>query len=174
MGSEVVSTDRYIHPIKVCKALDTVLDDNSILIADGGDFVGTASYIVRPRGPLCWLDPGAFGTLGCGAGFALGAKAMRPDSEVWILYGDGACGWSIIEFDTFARFKMPVIAVIGNDACWSQMWRDQVKLLKDDTATTLEYARYDVVGKGLGCEGILIENEAQLLPGLQKAKEIAR
>ena len=36
----------------------------------------------RPRGPLTWLDPGAFGTLGVGGGFALGAKLARPESEV--------------------------------------------------------------------------------------------
>ena len=60
----------------------------------------------RPRGPLRWLDPGAFGTLGVGGGFALGAKLCRPDSEVWIIYGDGSCGYSIAEFDTFARHKV--------------------------------------------------------------------
>ena len=60
----------------------------------------------RPRGPLCWLDPGAFGTLGVGGGFALGAKLVRPDSEVWIVYGDGSLGYSVAEFDTFTRFKV--------------------------------------------------------------------
>jgi hypothetical protein len=53
----------------------------------GGDFVGTCSYTISPRGPLSWLDPGVFGTLGVGAGFSLGAKAIHPEKEVWILYG---------------------------------------------------------------------------------------
>ena len=60
----------------------------------------------RPRGPLTWLDPGAFGTLGVGGGFALGAKLCRPDSEVWIIYGDGSLGYSVAEFDTFTRHKV--------------------------------------------------------------------
>ena len=60
----------------------------------------------RPRGPLTWLDPGAFGTLGVGGGFALGAKLVRPESEVWIIYGDGSLGYSVAEFDTFTRFKV--------------------------------------------------------------------
>lgn len=63
------------------------------MVADGGDFVGSAAYIVRPRGPLQWLDPGAFGTLGVGGGFALGAKAVYPDRPVVILYGDGSSGF---------------------------------------------------------------------------------
>lgn len=65
------------------------------------------SYIFsRPRGPLKWLDPGAFGTLGVGGGFALGAKLCRPDSDVWIIYGDGSLGYSVAEFDTFTRHKV--------------------------------------------------------------------
>jgi acetolactate synthase-like protein len=48
---------------------------------------------------------GAFGTLGVGAGFALGAKLIRPESEVWIIYGDGSCGYSLAEIDTFTRHK---------------------------------------------------------------------
>lgn len=62
--------------------------------------------ICRPRGPLSWLDPGAFGTLGVGGGFALGAKLVRPDAEVWVIYGDGSLGYSVAEFDTFTRHKV--------------------------------------------------------------------
>ena len=80
-------------------------------MADGGDFVGTAAYILRPRGPLSWLDPGAFGTLGVGGGFALGAKLVRPEADVWIIWGDGSCAYSIAEYDTFKRFMVNVIFV---------------------------------------------------------------
>ena len=63
-------------------------------------------FYFRPRGPLRWLDPGAFGTLGVGGGFALGAKLVRPESEVWVVYGDGSLGYSVAEFDTFTRHKV--------------------------------------------------------------------
>lgn len=69
------------------------------------------SYL-RARGPLKWLDPGAFGTLGVGGGFALGAKLCYPDHTVFILYGDGSCGYSIAEFDTFVRHKVQQYFVI--------------------------------------------------------------
>lgn len=95
-----------MNPIKVLQTLDKILPDNAILIADGGDFVATAAYVMRPRSAGSWLDPGAFGTLGVGAGFALGAKLVRPDSEVWIVYGDGSCGYSIAEIDTFKRHNV--------------------------------------------------------------------
>ena len=76
------TTETHLNPLSVLHALDRVLPENGILVADGGDFVGSAAYILKPRKPLSWLDPGAFGTLGVGGGFALGAKLARPDSEV--------------------------------------------------------------------------------------------
>lgn len=165
---------QFIHPIRACLALEQVIDENSYMIADGGDFVGTAAYTLKPRKPLRWLDPGVFGTLGVGAGFAIAAKAVNPESEVWILYGDGAFGWSLCEFDTYVRMGMSIIAVIGNDACWSQMYRDQVRLLSDSVACNLKYSYYEKVAEGFGAAGILIETENELFSGLKKAKEIAR
>ena len=98
-----------INPLFLCSELEKTLRPDTVLVADGGDFVATASYLVSPPGPLTWLDPGAFGTLGVGAGFALGAKLCRPEADVWILYGDGSVGYSLAEFDTFARHNLPVI-----------------------------------------------------------------
>lgn len=165
-----------VHPLRLCRILDEILPERSIIVADGGDFVGTASYILRPRHALSWIDPGVFGTLGVGAGFAIAAKITHPEETVVQLWGDGACGFSIVEFDTCqnqtnsrractrgtctgesmccrltpllrmfprhfsfsdVRMRLPVIAIIGNDACWTQMWRDQVRLLKSDVATEL-------------------------------------
>ena len=91
--------------------------DNAIFVADGGDFVGTAAYILRPRGPLGWLDPGPFGTLGVGGGFALGAALSRPGRRGLGHLWRWRPGYSIAEFDTFVRHGIPVIAVVGNDAC---------------------------------------------------------
>ena len=108
-----------------------------MIVADGGDFVSTASYVLRPRRPLSWLDPGPFGTLGVGAGFALGAKLVRPDADVWIVYGDGSVGYSLAEADTFARHGLGVVALVGNDAGWTQIAREQVEVLQDDVGTVL-------------------------------------
>uniref|UniRef100_A0AAQ6A9T8 2-hydroxyacyl-CoA lyase 2 n=1 Tax=Amphiprion ocellaris TaxID=80972 RepID=A0AAQ6A9T8_AMPOC len=74
-------TEHHLNPLKVLHRVDELMAEDSIIVADGGDFVGSAAYIMRPRGPMRWLDPGAFGTLGVGGGFALGAKLCRPESE---------------------------------------------------------------------------------------------
>jgi acetolactate synthase-1/2/3 large subunit len=150
---------QHLNPLALLRAIDRVLPDESLLVADGGDFVATASYVLRPRRPLGWLDPGVFGTLGVGAGFALGAAASRAGAEVWILYGDGAAGYSLVEFDTFARHGIPVIAVVGNDGGWTQIAREQVKVLHDDVGTVLARTDYHVAAEGLGGRGYLL-NEA--------------
>ncbi|MHB1090785.1 MAG: thiamine pyrophosphate-dependent enzyme, partial [Ilumatobacteraceae bacterium] len=144
------------------------------LVADGGDFVGTASYVLHPRGPLSWLDPGAFGTLGVGAGFALGAALARPDREVWIIFGDGACGFGLTEFDTFVRHRIPLIAVVGNDAGWTQIAREQVKMLHDDVATVLARTAYHEVAEGFGAAGLLVTRMDEVSAALPRARELAR
>ncbi|THD25007.1 Acetolactate synthase-like protein [Fasciola hepatica] len=121
-------------------------EEENIIVADGGDFVGSAAYILRPRGPLSWLDPGPFGTLGVGGGFALGAKLCRPQANVWVIYGDGSSAYSLAEWDTMARHKAPAIGVIGNDACWSQIARDQLGLFGSNVACSLRSTKYELVG----------------------------
>ncbi|XP_034023883.1 2-hydroxyacyl-CoA lyase 2 isoform X2 [Thalassophryne amazonica] len=152
-------TDHHLNPLKVLHCVDELMAEDSIIVADGGDFVGSAAYILKPRGPLRWLDPGAFGTLGVGGGFALGAKLCRPEAEVWIVYGDGSSGYSIAEFDTFTRHKTPVIALVGNDACWSQIAREQVPLLGSNVACGLSFTDYHIVADGFGGKGFLVRRE---------------
>jgi acetolactate synthase-1/2/3 large subunit len=164
----------YVNPIALLRAIDKAAGDNAIFVADGGDFVATASYILRPRGPLSWLDPGPFGTLGVGAGFALSAALCRPGAEVWIIFGDGACGYSLAEFDTFVRHGVPVIAVVGNDAGWTQIAREQVKVLKDDVGTVLARSAYHEVAAGFGAEGILVKSDAEVPAALERARAAAK
>ncbi len=51
-------TERHLNPLSVLHRVDELLAEDSIIVADGGDFVGSAAYVMRPRGPLRWLDPG--------------------------------------------------------------------------------------------------------------------
>jgi acetolactate synthase-1/2/3 large subunit len=163
----------HVNPVAFFRALDRAAGEAAVFVADGGDFVATASYILRPRGPLTWLDPGVFGTLGVGAGFAIGAAIARPGSEVWLLWGDGASGYGLVEFDTLMRHGIPVIAVIGNDAGWTQIAREQVKMLKDDVGTVLARTAYHEVARALGAEGIEVRRADEVESALQRARTVA-
>jgi len=160
-----------LNPVHLCREIEKNIPSNSVIVADAGDFVATASYIVSPPAPLTWLDPGVFGTLGVGAGFALGAKLCRPESEVWILFGDGSVGYSLSEFDTFVRHQIPVLAVVGNDAGWTQIAREQIEMLKDDVGTVLRHTDYHAVAEGFGGKGFLLKEPQHIGEIFQRARQ---
>ncbi|KNC79618.1 hypothetical protein SARC_07990, partial [Sphaeroforma arctica JP610] len=112
-------------------------------------------------------------TLGVGAGFAIATKLRSPKSEVWTIFGDGAVGFSITELDTMVRFKLGVIMVIGNDAGWTQMVRDQERFLQSSVACVLSPTRYDLVCEAYGGKGFLVEKHEDIESTLAQAKEAA-
>ena len=162
-----------VDPVHLFQRIEEKLADDSVLIVDGGDFVATGAYIVRPRRPLSWLDPGVFGTLGVGGGFAVGAASVRPDAEVWLFYGDGSSAYSLAEFDTYRRLGYAPIAVVGTDASWQQIARDQVVILGDDVGTVLRHTDYHDVAEGYGGRGLLLTDPSQVDAVLDEAKRLS-
>ena len=173
IDAQAARRGEHVNPVAFFRAVEHAAGDDAIFVADGGDFVATASYILHPRGPLTWLDPGAFGTLGVGAGFVLGAAAARRGAELWLIWGDGASGYGLAEIDSFVRHGIPVIAVVGNDAGWTQIAREQVKMFGDAVATGLARTAYHEVARGFGAEGLEIRSDAAVAAGLARAREIA-
>ncbi len=104
----------------------------------------------------------------------MGSQLARPDHDVWLLYGDGAAGFSIIEFDSCVRNNIPIIAVVGNDAGWTQIARDQVVILNDDVATTLTHMDYHLVAQACGGIGIKVDNIDQVPAALDRALQESR
>jgi len=173
IDARAARTGEYVNPVALFRAVDQLAADDAVFVADGGDFVATASYILRPREPLSWLDPGVFGTLGVGAGFALGAALARPSARLWLLWGDGASGFGLSEFDSFVRHGIPVIALVGNDASWAQIAREQAKLLGDEVGTVLARTAYHEVARGFGAEGFEVRYQRELEWTLRRARDAA-
>ena len=158
-----------INPLALFRHLEHVLPDNSVLVADGGDFAATAAYSLLPRKPLAWLDPGVFGTLGVGGGFALGAAACYPTDYIWIIYGDGSAAYSLAEFETFSKNGLKVCGIVGNNGSWEQIARDQVHLLGADTAVTLPRTDYHRVAEGYGAAGERVETLDDFAQAVRRA-----
>jgi acetolactate synthase-1/2/3 large subunit len=163
-----------VNPLRLLLRLEEKLGEDAVLVVDGGDFVASAAYTLRPRAPLSWLDPGVFGTLGVGGGFATAAALACPGREVWLLYGDGSSAYSLAEFDTFARHGLAPIALVGNDASWQQIAREQVEMLGDDVGTVLARCDYHRVAEGYGGAGLLLTEDARIDETLDRARELAR
>ncbi len=171
MAAEMVVESDPPNPLRVCAELDKYVDDDTIVIGDGGDFVATAAYVLRVRRPGLWMDPGPLGTLGVGPGYAMAAKLARPKSRVIVVYGDGAFGLHTMELEAMARQGIPVMCVIGNDAGWTQIRRGQVEFFGEEraVATGLAYTRYEEVARALGCHGEWVETTAGLGPAFDRA-----
>ncbi len=159
-----------LHPMRVYGELLPMLDRDAIVIGDGGDFVSFAGRVVDSFAPGCWLDPGPFGCLGSGPGYALAAKLARPERQVVLLLGDGAFGFSGMEFDTLARHGVAVVAVMGNNGIWALEKHPMEFLYGYSVAAELRPGtRYDEVVEALGGHGELVSTPAELRPALERA-----
>jgi acetolactate synthase-1/2/3 large subunit len=159
-----------LHPMRIYGELAQMLDRDAIVVGDGGDFVSFAGRVVDSYRPGCWLDPGPYGCLGSGPGHALAAKLAHPDRQVLLLLGDGAFGFSGMEFDTLARHGVAVVGVIGNNGIWALEKHPMEQIYGYSVAADLRpETRYDEVATALGCHGELVRTPAELRPALERA-----
>ena len=159
-----------LHPMRLYAELASVIDRDAIVIGDGGDFVSYAGRVVDSYQPGCWLDPGPFGCLGTGPGYALAAKLAHPERQVVLLLGDGAFGFSGMEFDTLARHGVHIVGVMGNNGIWALEKHPMEFLYGYSVAADLRPGtRYDEVVRALGGYGELVERPADLRGALERA-----
>ncbi|HSP19007.1 MAG TPA: thiamine pyrophosphate-dependent enzyme, partial [Myxococcaceae bacterium] len=163
-----------IHHFRLARELSTVAnagDRDPMFIADGGNWVALAAKVLTLKAPGRWLDPGPLGCLGVGAPFALAAKLLHPERQIWIIQGDGSFGLNGFDFETAVRFKLPMICVVGNDAAWGQIRLPQLGMfgVEKSPATLLAPTRYDQVVKAFGGWGELVTEPAQIRPALERA-----
>jgi acetolactate synthase I/II/III large subunit len=159
-----------LHPMRIYGELARMLDRDAIVIGDGGDFVSFAGRVVDSYRPGCWLDPGPYGCLGSGPGYALAAKLAHPDRQVLLLLGDGAFGFSGMEFDTLARHGVGVVGVVGNNGIWALEKHPMEAIYGYSVAADLRpETRYDEVVTALGGHGELVRTPDELRPALERA-----
>lgn len=168
---EVLKADSDpIHPGRIYGELIPLLDDDAVVIGDGGDFVSYAGKYVEPARPGNWLDPGPYGCLGTGLGYAIAARLERPSSQVVLLLGDGAAGFSLMDVDTLVRHKLPVVMICGNNGIWG-LEKHPMRLVYgyDVAAELAPKTRYDEVVKALGGDGELVTSPSEIGPALRRA-----
>ncbi|MFY2859494.1 acetolactate synthase [Mycobacterium sp. THU-M104] len=159
-----------LHPMRVYAELAPMLDRDAVVVIDAGDFGSYAGRVIDSYEPGCWLDSGPFGCLGSGPGYALAAKLARPDRQVVLLQGDGAFGFSGMEWDTLVRHNVPVVSVIGNNGIWALEKHPMEALYGYSVVAELRPGtRYDEVARALGGHGELVSAPAELRPALERA-----
>ncbi len=174
-AAELADERAPLHPMRIYGELAQMLDRNAIVIGDGGDFVSFAGRLVDSYEPGCWLDPGPYGCLGSGPGYALAAKLAHPDRQVVLLLGDGALGFAGMDFDTLVRHGVAVVGVVGNNGIWALEKHPMEALYGYSVAAELTpETRYDQVVEALGGVGSLVREPAELRPALERAFESGR
>jgi len=159
-----------VHPARIYGELLKVLDDDAVVIGDGGDFVSFAGKYIEPARPGGWLDPGPFGCLGTGLGYAIAARVARPAAQVVLLLGDGAAGFSLMDVDTLVRHRLPVVMVCGNNGAWGLEKHPMRALYGYDVLADLQPGcRYDEVVRALGGAGEIVTSPGEIAPALRRA-----
>jgi acetolactate synthase-1/2/3 large subunit len=151
--------------------LDRMLDPGAVVIGDGGDVVAAVSRVLRVHRPGHWLDPGPFGCLGVGPGYALGVSAAGFGDSIVVVMGDGAFGLNGFDYDTMVRFDMPAVVIVGNDAAWGEIRVPQVGIYgpEGEIATRLAPSRYDWLCEIFGGHAEHVERPGELRPALARA-----
>jgi acetolactate synthase-1/2/3 large subunit len=169
-AAEMAADADPIKPARVYGELRRVLDRDAVTVGDGGDFVSYAGRYLEPALPGTWLDPGPYGCLGTGVGYAMGARVTYPDRQICVLMGDGAAGFSLMDVESLARQNLPVVIVVGNNGIWGLEKHPMRMMYGYDVAADLQPGlRYDDVVRALGGAGETVEKAADLGPALRRA-----
>ncbi|MCH7652558.1 MAG: hypothetical protein IIB14_02650 [Chloroflexi bacterium] len=164
------STQTPIHPMRVMKELRDFLDRDATVIGDGGDIVTFAARVLNINEPGHWLDPGQFGCLGAGSGFAAAAQLARPGKQVCIVYGDGGFGLTGFDVESYVRFNLPIVSVLGNNGAWNQTTQGVVRRGGKALGTYLsQETNYAKIMEGMGGYGERVTDPEQIRPALERA-----
>jgi len=164
------STQSPIHPMRVMKELRDVLDEDATVIGDGGDIVTFAARVLNINRPGHWLDPGQFGCLGAGSGFAAAAQLARPGKQVCIVYGDGGFGLTGFDVESYVRFNLPIVSIVGNNGAWNQTTQGVVRRGMRGIGTYLsQETDYAKIMDGMGGYGERVTDPEEIRPALERA-----
>lgn len=162
--------DDPIKPSRIYGELRRRLEHDAVVICDGGDFASYAGKFVEVFQPGRWLDTGPYGCLGNGLGYAVAARVVHPSSQVVVLLGDGAAGFSLMDVDTLVRHRLPVVMVVGNNGMWGLEKHPMQAIYGWDVACDLQPGcGYDAVVRALGGGGETVTSPAEIGPALDRA-----
>jgi len=177
------------HVGRVCRE---VLDDDAVMVFDGGNTSVWANFYYQLRTPNCQLGTHHFGHLGAGVGQALGAAVARPEKQVVCVIGDGAMGFHPQEIETAVRNRLKPVFVVCADQQWGMVKVNQIfglkpyqaiikkAVLKRDLGgektinTDLGEIAWDRLAEAMGAHGERVADPAELAPALQRCLDAER
>ena len=166
MQQAPAGSDGLMHPNRLLAALRKALPANSVVVADGGDFL---SFTRVGLPATTYLDPGSLGCIGVGTPFGVAASLVHPDRTVVVATGDGAFGFNAMEIDTAVRHQAPVLIVVANNGSWAIEVRDQQETHGKVVGTRLQFADYAGMAKSFGMYSQRVTSVEDLPAAIEKA-----
>ncbi len=158
----IASPTGTVHPLALCRALDNAVRTHpqATLICDGGEIGQWAQTVPHPRR----LTNSVSGAIGASLPYAIGAALVDSAHPIIAVMGDGTVGFHLAEFDTAVRYDLPIVVIVGNDACWNAEKQIQLRDYGPDRAHGCDLlpTRYDEVCAAMGGKGILVTEAADL------------
>jgi len=171
-------SDGALSPQFVIQTLSQEAGPDAIYCAGVGQHQMWAAQFVDYEKPRTWLNSGGLGTMGYAIPAAMGAKAARPDAEVWAIDGDGCFQMTNQELVTCAMEGFPIkVALINNgNLGMVRQWQALFYGERYSNTRLREQGNYmpDFVklSESMGCVAIRVTKEEEVLPAIRKAREI--
>jgi acetolactate synthase-1/2/3 large subunit len=170
----LTSDQKPIHPARLMFEIMQRIDEDTIVVIDGGDTATFGNSFLPATGPGQYMGiaNGSFGPLGVGVPYAMAAKLAHPDKKVLLLTGDGAFGYGAMEYDTAIRYGINFTTIILNDSCWGMIKRSEAQRATEDkpfVGLFLRDVRYDQVVEALGGHGEYVTEAAEIGAAIDRA-----
>lgn len=166
LRTKQTGSDGRIHPNWLIAELREQMPKDSIVVADGGDFLSFARVGLPAR---TYLDPGPLGCIGVGTPFGIAASLARPDETVIVATGDGAFGFNAMEVDTAVRHQAPLLIVVANNGAWQIEVRDQEETHGRVVGTKLQFADHAAMARAFGMHAERVERPEDLAGAISRA-----
>ena len=165
------STDR-IQPRDVMYQLNSVLKPEDIVVTGVGQHQMFAGHFLKMRKPRTFITSGGAGTMGYGFPASIGAKIAKPDSEVFLIDGDGSFQMTLQELATVKESGIKVIIIIMNNS-WLGMVRQWLELFFDKRYSEVylgeENPNFVKLVEAYGLKGMRVKNTKELKSALDVA-----
>jgi len=158
-----------LHPMDVYTSIQDLIDEDTFIVMDGGDYVQWGRSFMKARKPGRFIRLGPLSHLGAGLPYGMAAKLAHPESKVLVFIGDGAFGFYPMEFDTCIRHNLPMTVVMGNDSTWGIDKTFQMAYFNRAVGTDLRFVRYDKMVEAIGGHAEYVERKEDVAPAVARA-----
>ncbi|HEX5848814.1 MAG TPA: thiamine pyrophosphate-binding protein [Rubrobacter sp.] len=161
---EELGTDEYVDPRTLTVVLDDLLPGERTVCTDSGHFLGYPAMYLKVPDQRGFVFPNAFQSVGLGLASGIGAAIARPERLSVVAVGDGGALMALGELETAARYKLPMLIVVYNDAAYGAEVHHFGPMGRPVGLARFPETDFAALARAVGAEGITVRKEDDLSP----------